>query len=104
MQDQGWEVEFAGDHLLCVKRDEGTAPVMRFLPAIGLGIAAALVVVEVVAVANLSVELPSNAVMIGAGAAIGLLSWYMGFRKAESSRKVVTVSLDGQGRPVVLPG
>lgn len=104
MQDQGWEVEFAGDHLRCVKRDEGTAPVVKFLLSIALGIAAALVVVEVVAVAELNVELPSTGLMIGAGAAIGLLSWYMSFRKAESSRKVVTVSLDGQGRPVVLPG
>lgn len=103
MQEQGWDVEFAGDYLRCVRRDEGTAPIVKFLFSIALGIAAALVAIEVVAAANLSVELPSKPLMIAAGAAIGLLSWYMSFRKAESSRKVVTVSLDGQGRPVVLP-
>lgn len=103
MQELGWEVEFFGDHLRCTKRYEGTAPIVKFAFCVALGIAAALAVIEVVAAAKLAVELPEKNVMIGAGAALGALSWYLSFRKVDTSAKVVTVSLDGQGRPLVLP-
>jgi hypothetical protein len=103
MQDLGWEVEFLGDHLRCTMHHEGTAPITKFLFSVALGVAAALVVVEVVAAADLAVELPSKNLMIGAGAALGMLSWYLSFRKVDASARVVTVTLDAHGRPVVLP-
>jgi hypothetical protein len=96
MQNEGWTVQLAEDHLVCTRREEGRSQMERVLIGIGgflaLAYAATIFLADTVA----SLPIPKAVFLVGA-AALGAAVAFFTSNEAARDRRA-TVGVDGHGR------
>lgn len=97
LRGEGWNTQFAGDHLIATRREEGHSQFERMLVAIAgfLALAYAATIFLSSTVEALPV---SELVFVGGAVLLGAAIAFVTRGQAASDRRM-TVSVDGHGRP-----
>lgn len=103
MRAEGWDVQFREDHLVCLRREEGTrAPLTMILLCVVCAVFVAVALLQSVEEFGLAIELPADNIVVGAAAVVGLLAGLAAAKRSGGSGPLhrVVISLDRHGRPV----